>query len=233
MPSPVLTGPPQAGAALFVEADRKVIRVRRRIVHHCTREEWAHPALRAAKLAEAWRLTAANIRSEGETLVAPSPVVLYRDPLSGEVLFADIQLPHHGTPRWIDTQGRPLLLAPSTLGLVREPTTYAYWAEGPLPYRGEHEAIAAPDPLADRHLQWVRNRNAALRAAIDAAIVPSFDPIALDAGHPEYVDFRVRAICERSDLRTIASKQTGEAAKLVLADGTIEIRDHDPADLTE
>jgi hypothetical protein len=47
------------------------------------------------------------------------------------------------------------------------------------------------------------------------------------------VDFRVRGIFERSDLRVLQSKQTGEATKLLLADGTIEIRDHDPADLTE
>jgi hypothetical protein len=230
--SDVLTRP-ATGSALFVEADRKTILVRRRIKHHCTREEWSNPARRLAKISEAWRLTIANIRSEGETFVSPSPVVLYRDPVSGVVLFADIQLPHHGSPRWIDAQGHALLFSPLTVGLIREPTTYAAWAEGPLPYFGDHAAVAAPDPLQDRNLQRVRHQNGALREKIDAAIAPSFDPIALDAGHDEYVDFRVRGIFSRYDLKTLESKQTGEAAKLVLADGTIDIRDHNPADLTE
>ena len=219
--------------ALFVEADHKVILVRRRIKHHCTREEWDIPARRLAKIAEAWRLTQDTIRSEGETLVTPAPVTLYRDPLSGAVVCADIQLPQDGRPRWIDAQGHPILFPPALFGLRRERTTYAEWAEGPLVYTGEHAAVAAPDPLQDRDLQRVRHQNAALRERIDAAIMPSFDPVALDAGHPEYVDFRVRGIFERPDLRTIQSKQTGEATRLVLAEGTIEIRDHNPADLTE
>ena len=223
---------PTSGTALFVEADRRTIMVRRRIKHHCTREEWDSLPLRQAKISEALRL-AVNIRSEGETLIGPSPVTLYRDPISGTVLFADIHMPHDPGPRWIDPQGYRLLFSPLTLGLIREDTTYATWAEGPLDYMGDHAAAAAPDPLQDRALQRVRHQNAALREKIDAAIAPSFDPIALDAGHEEYVDFRIRVICQRLDLKTLASKQTGEAAKLVLADGTIEIRDHDPADLTE
>lgn len=224
---------PSAGAALFVEADRKTILVRRRIKHHCTREEWNNPAQRAARIAEAWRLTAANIRAEGETLVAPAPVTLWRAPFSGRVVYADIRLPSDTTARWIDASGVPLLFPPFLFGLVSEQTTYAEWAEGPLVYTGNHAAVAAADPLRDRDLQRVRNQNRHLREKIDAAIAPSFDPVALDAGHAEYVDFRVRGIFERSDLRTLQSKQTGEAAKLILADGTIEIRDHDPADLTE
>ncbi len=219
--------------ALFVEADRKTILVRRRIKHHCTREEWDNPARRLARIAEAWRLTAANIRAEGETLVSPSPVTLYRHPVTGRVVCADIQTPTDRRPRWIDPEGRLLLLPPLLLGLVREQTTYAHWAEGPLVYTGDHLAVAAPDPLKDRDLQRVRHQNAALREKIDAAIAPSFDPVALDAGHAEFVDFRVRGIFERSDLRTLASKQTGEAAKLILADGVIDIRDHNPLDLTE
>lgn len=221
-----------SGTALFVEADRKVMRVRRRIKHHCTLEEWNDPVRRQAKIAEAWRLTIANIRSEGETFVSPSPVIVYRDLVTGAAICADIQLPHHGKPVWIDAQGRPLLASPFLLGLVKEMTTYAEWAEGPLPYLGAHEAVAAPDPLQDRHLQRIRHQNSYLREKIDAAIEPSFDPIALDAGDEALVDFRIRGIFERDDLRTIGSKQTGEATRLLLPDGPIEIRDHDPADLT-
>ena len=230
--SNVLSGPSH-GTALFVEADRKTIRVRRRIKHHCTEAEWYDPIHRQARIDEAWRLTADTIRAEGETFLFPSPVTLYRDPLTGRVLFADIQLPHQGGPRWIDTQGRPLLVAPFTAGLVRESTTYAVWAEGPLPYFGAHEALAPPDPLQDRHLQRIRHQNRHLRSRIDPAIAPSFDPIALDAGHDEYIDFRIRGIFERDDLRTINSMQTGEAAKLVVAGETITIRDLDPVDLVD
>lgn len=223
---------PSSGVAVFVEADRKVILVRRRIKHHCTREEWDTPAHRARKIAEMWRLTEAHIRSEGERFVGPSPVTLYRDAL-GRVVCADIRLPHDPGPRWIDPQGRPLLLPPVLFGLRPEQTTYAHWVEGPLTYLGDHAAVLAPDPLGDRAVQRVRHQNAALREKLDAALGLDDRTLALDAGHPEYVDFRGRCIVERSDLRTLASKQTGEAAKLILADGTIEIRDHDPADLTE
>jgi hypothetical protein len=160
-------------------------------------------------------------------------VTLYRHPLTAAVVVADIQLPHHGRPVWIDAQGRPLLFPPFLAGLVRERTTYDTWAEGPLPYFGAHEAVAAPDPLADRSLQRVRHQNRALKAKIDAAIAPSFDPIAIDAGHDEYVDFRIRGIFERPDIKTINSLQTNEASKLVIAGETVTIRDHDPADLTE
>jgi hypothetical protein len=229
--SNVLTQP-SSGVAVFVEADRKTILVRRRIKHHCTRDEWANPVQRQARIAECWRLTADTIRSEGETMLSPSPVVLYRT-VTGTVLYADIRLPADRGPRWIDPQGVPLLFPPILFGLLREETTYAHWAEGPLDYMGDHAAVAAPDPFADRDLQRVRHQNAALRAKIDAAVAPSLDPIALDAGHDEFIDFRVRGIFERSDLRTIESKQTGEAARLILADGAIEIRDHNPLDLTE
>lgn len=221
------------GTALFVEADRRTILVRRRIKHHCTREEWDNPARRAAKIAEAWTLTQSAIRAEGERFLHPSPVTLYRDVLSGAVVVADISLPHDAAPRLIYPDGTPVLFTPVLAGLVRERTTYAHWAEGPLPYFGNHAAVAAPDPLQDRHLQQIRHRNRHLREKIDAAIAPSFDPIALDAGDDEYVDFRVRGIFERDDLRTIQSKQTQEATRLIVADGTVEIRDHDPADLTE
>jgi hypothetical protein len=230
--SDVLTRP-TSGSALFVEADRKVIRARRGIKHHCTREEWSNPARRLAKIAEAWRLTAANIRAEGETLVSPAPVILYRHPITGQVALIDLIVAGPTGIRWRTATGAALVGTPLTLGLVHEETTYGVWAEGPLPYFGDHASVEAPDPLQDRHLQRIRHQNRYLREKIDAAIEPSFDPIALDAGHEEYVDFRVRGIFERYDLRTLQSKQTGEAAKLVLADGTIEIRDHDPADLTE
>lgn len=201
-----------ARAALFVERDAETVRVRRRLKHHCTREEWGRPALRAAAIAACWRLSA-NLRAEGETLVAPAPVTLYRDPFTGAVVCADIRMPQDAGPRWIDPTGVPLL-APRTAGLVSERTTYEHWAEGPLPYTGDLEAVAPPDPTEDRDLQQVRHQNRWLRAAIDDALEPASDAIPHDLYRPtDLVDFRVRGVFSRLAPRVLESRQdTGGAA---------------------
>lgn len=199
-------------AALFVERDPEYVLVERKIRHHCTRDEWNTQAYRQAAIATAWRL-ADNIRSEGDYLVTPSPVTLYREPFSGAIVCADIQTPQDDGPRWIDAQGVKLLAPPSLLDLKRERTTYAQWAEGPLPYAGDHEAIAAPDPFLDRETQQVRHQNRWLRTAIDDAAEPALDPIAREMGHPEFVDFRVRGIFRRRAVRVLETRQdTGGSA---------------------
>lgn len=202
---------PSTGATLFVEQDQRTLLVRRIMVGTCTIAEWNSPARRAAAIAGLWAI-AGNVRSEGETVLGPAPVTLYRNPFTGAALYADIQ---NG---WIDARGNRLLFQPSTFGLLKEQTSYAQWAEGPRLYVGDHEALPAPSPLEDRQLQEVRHRNSWLRALIDPAIEPSFDPIAQDAGRDDLVDFRVRAICSRLDHRVLISKQTGDAAT-VLVDG--------------
>lgn len=213
---------PSKGTALFVEQDKRTLLVRRVIVGTCTFGEWQSPIHRAAAIAGLWAL-APNIRSEGETLLGPSPITLYRHPVTGEVVCANVQT------YWIDPRGNRLIGTPSVFGLWPEETTYAHWAEGPRFYAGDHEAQAAPDPMQDRQLQEVRSRNRWLRDLIDPAIAPSFDPVARDAGKDDLMDFRVRAICARDDHRVLVSKQTGDAA-IVLVDGErIGLDEIDPA----
>lgn len=213
---------PTGGTTLFVEQDRRTLLVRRIMVGTCTRGEWDDQIHRRAAIDGLWQV-APNVRSEGETLLGPSPVTLYRHPVSGTVICANVQT------HWIDATGHRLLGTPAVLGLWPEQTTYAHWAEGPRPYVGDHEAQAPPSPLEDRQLQEVRSRNRWLRELIDPAIAPSFDPVARDAGKDDLVDFRVRAICSRSDHRVLTSKQTGDAA-VVLVDGErIGLDEIDPA----
>ena len=212
---------PSAGSALFVEQDRRTVLVRRIIVGTCTYGEWVNPIHRATAIACLWE-AAANIRSEGETLLGPSPVTLYTHPVTGAVVYANVQT------HWIDPTGNRLLGKPLVLGLWPTETTYAQWAEGPRPYVGDHEALAPPDPLQDRQLQEVRSRNRWLRELIDPAIAPSFDPIAQDAGRDDLVDFRVRAICSRDDFRVLISKQTGDASAVLVDGEKITMDEIDP-----
>ncbi len=222
--SDILTRP--SGTALFVEQDQRTVLVRRLIVGTCTLAEWRNPMHRQAAIDGLWQ-AAGNIRSDGETLLGPAPVTLYRDVLTSEILYANIQ------DRWITAKGDRLIGIPSTLGLWPEQTTYANWAEGPRFYAGDHEAQAAPDPLLDRQLQEIRSRNRWLRELIDPAIAPSLDPVARDAGKDDLVDFRVRAICSRDDHRVLISKQTSSAAAVLLDGERIGIDEFDPAFIQE
>lgn len=206
------------GTALFVERDRETERVIRRIKHHCTIEQWNDPARRAAAIAEAWQL-AENIRSEGCTLVSPLPVTLFSDPFTGQALYAFV----HKSPDagdWIDPRTGATLLAVSTAGMVQTRTSYAAWAEGPLPYTGEMEGLAPPDPFRDRETQAARHKNRALREAIDAAAEPALDAIPHDlwggTGATGFIDFRVRGLFSRQVVRVIESRQTDGDAKIVL-----------------
>lgn len=218
---PALTRP-TAGTTLFVEQDQRTLLVRRIMVGTCTLSEWHNPMHRAAAIAALWKI-APNVRSDDETLLGPAPVTLYRHPVTGAVVCADVQT------HWIDALGNRLFGRPLTLGLLPEKTTYANWAEGPRPYVGDHEALAPADPRLDRHLQEVRHRNSWLRALIDPAIAPSFDPIAQDAGRDDLVDFRVRAICSRADHRVLISKQTGDAAAVLVDGEKVGLDEIDPA----
>lgn len=215
-------------AALFIERDAEYVLVERKIRHHCTVDEWNSQPHRQAAIAEAWRL-ADNIRSEGDYLVTPSPVTLYRDPLSGAIVCADIQTPQDSGPKWITADGTRLVRPPVLLGLIRERTTYAVWAEGPLFYTGDHEAMAAPDPLRDQELQRIRHQNSWLRAAINDALEPALDPISKDIGSPGLVDFRVRGIFRRRAPRVLETRQdTGGSAlngdaKLILDGQTFAV----------
>lgn len=218
---------PTRGSALFVERDKARVRIIRKVVGTCTLEEWEHPARRLAAIGGLWQALAETIRSERQTLIGPLPVIVWADPLTGKDVLA------HNGRSWIDARGNPILGQPVTFGLVKRHTTYAQWAEGPRLYVGDHEPEVAPSPLLDRHLQEVRAQNRWLRDAIDAAIEPSFDPVAKDGGKDDIVDFRVRAIVEADDYRVLVSKQTGDAAAILDDGDTIGLDEIDPAFTTQ
>lgn len=211
--------------ALFVERDREVTHVIRRLKHHCTVEQWNTPLLRAGAIAECWRLSS-SIRSEGQTLVSPLPVTLYADPLTGDVLYAYVHTSEAGG-KWIDPKTGSALLCVSTVGLVKQATSYATWAEGPLPYTGDLGGMAPPDPFMDRGLQQARHRNGWLREAIDAAAEPAMDAIPHDlwggSAATGFVDFRVRGLFSQSQVRVLESKQADGDARLVLDGQTFSV----------
>jgi hypothetical protein len=194
--------------------------VRRRIKHACTLEQWRSPAHRAEKIEEAWRLAIDTIRAEGFEFVTPAPVTLYRD-LFGRVVLADISMP--GEPLWIDPQGR-VILAPSVQGLIPTRTTYAKWAEGPLPYTGD-APDAAPDPLRDRNLQYLRNQNSALRAVIDASLESARDAIPQDIAFRGIVDFRIRGVFSTAAPAIFDSKQTNRESAVRLDGQMVDVDD--------
>lgn len=210
-------------AALFIQQDSQRVYKRRRIKHSCTLEEWLSPAHRAAKIHEAWRLAAQNIRSEGFELVTPCPVTLYRDPTTGTVVFADIKNPTDKASLFIDRLGTAILF-PKLTGLIPERTTYAHWAEGPLPYMGD-APIEAPDPLRDRHLQYLRNQNSDIKAVIDAAMEGSRDQIAQTVEFKGIVDFRVRGVFATQAPTIFDSKQTNQEAAVRLDGQMVPVAD--------
>lgn len=205
-----------SGTALHVERDRSYVVARRSLRGTCTRDEWNSPAHRRLAIARAWEKAVAALKSEGEELVSFSPVTLYRD-ADGTVVCADVTLPG-GDRKYVAPDGTPLLASPATLALYRrERTTYARWAEGPLPHLSLDMA-AAPTPDDDRDLQYVRHQNAGLRALIDGALGPAeWAPRANTVVDDGLVDFRIRAVIRRPDIRRFDSKQTGQVSAVELA----------------
>lgn len=202
--------------ALFIEQDSEQRVIRRRIVHACEQDRWFHQGHRQAAIREAWDLARSTVGAENMQFIAPAPVTLYCDPRTGAVRYADIRHPGESAPRWIDPLGRQVRF-PMTDGLVTIRTSYMHWAEGPLPYMGEapHDA---PDPLADRNIQYIRNQNSSLRAVIDSALAAANDKIPQDVVIQGWVDFRVRGYFSINELPSFVSKQTNQEA-LVKIDG--------------
>lgn len=223
------SAPPRLGTpstSLYVERDRAYVLVRRRLVGTMTRAEWDTPAHRAAGIAAAWTAGIAAIRVDGLEFVAHAPIILYRHPLTGVVACADIALP--GAARHlIRPEGERLTRlphAPRGFGWTRERTTYATWAEGPLPHR-VYDMDAAPTPHDDRVVQALRHQNAALRRLIDGALGPAefADTARSMPTTDDLVDFRLRGVFRRPDFRVLVSKQDAErGSKIVTSDGIVE-----------
>jgi hypothetical protein len=151
-------------------------------------------------------------------LIGPTPVTLYRDPLTHTVVCADISLP--GQPsRLVTPTGQPALahLADLALTYAVERTTFARWAIGPLPHL-DLDMRAAKTPDEDRDIQYLRNQNGALRELIDASLAPSewapeANTVRADDG---LVDFRVRGVVRRRDFKRFDSKQGAGVSGIVL-----------------
>lgn len=220
-PQNALTRP--SGTVLHVEADRTTITVRRNIQGTCTREEWESPAHRRLAIARAWQHAIEAIRSDDETFVTWAPVALWCEPLTGRVVYADARLPQEADGKWLTPDGRKLLVRPRLDGLVCRRTTYARWAEGPLPHVST-TMQAGHTPDQDRDVQYLRHLNGDLRALIDGALSPSeWAEEANTKVDDGLVNFRIRGVFQRSDYRQLISKQTGEASGLLIGSGAVEV----------
>ena len=212
--------------ALYVERDPSYLLVRRRMLGTMTRAEWDSPALRQAALDRCWAMAERAIRSEDEELVSACPVALYCHPTSGAVAYANLN-PTGRRPQWVDSIGRPLErlpIEPLGLGWTRLNTTYATWAEGPLPHV-EPDMLPARSALDDPDVQAIRSQNSGLRDLIDGALSPAnFAPMPrLMPTTDDRVDFRVRGVCQRKDFRVLRSLQDeAQGSKILTSEGVIE-----------
>ncbi len=217
---------PAPSTALYVERDPSYLLVRRRMIGTMARPEWDSPALRQAAIDRYWGLARAAIRVEDEELVSAALVTLYCHPISGEVEFADLGA-GTGEHRFISPLGQPLRqvpVEPTGLNWVRRNTTYASWAEGPLPHR-EPDPAQALTPLEDPAVLSVVANNSAIRDVIMGGFSPSnFAPMARPIPTTDHqVDFRIRGICRRRDLRVLTSLQDRElGSKILTSEGVVE-----------
>ena len=222
---PVSTGPTRP--LLYVERDPSYVLVRRRMIGTMTRAEWDAPQHRETAIRAAWLKAIDGLRGDGEHFVVEAPVVLYRHPTAGTVVAADVT-PMGARRQIISSTGARLAdIPPPPLGLrwVVERTSYARWAEGPLPHRS-YDMEPAPSRSRDRALQEVRHRNRALRDLIDRALGPAeLADVAwtMPSDISALVDFRIRGVFRRRDYRVLVSKQDAErGSKIILSDGIVE-----------
>ena len=225
VPTSVETTSRPSSPTLYVERDTAWLLVRRRMVGTMTRLEWDEPSHRLAALKAAWTAAQAAMRSNDEEFVAHAPIVLYRHPLTGVVACADID---RGTGQeLISPTGRSLASVPHPpqgMSWTRERTTYATWAEGPLPHR-VYDMPDAPTPFQDRSVQQLRHQNSALRDLIDGALGPAnyADMTRETPTLDDLVDFRIRGVFRRKDYRVLVSKQdAGRGSKILTEDGVVE-----------
>ncbi len=218
-------------AALFVERDIQYVARTRKLRGTMTREEWRHPGHRQAAITAATKMALAHIKQSDATAepIAPLPVVLYCDSKSGAVFLVDIgsgRAP--GTPIWIKPDGENLFIPPRlnmSLVTIRR-TTYARWAEGPLPHI-EMGLLDAPMADMDPELQRLRAQNSAIRQAIDTYMqdasnsqMPRMHSLSKDS---DLVDFRIRWVFRCSAPRVFDSKQATSAKMITPHDGILDL----------
>ena len=211
--------------ALFIERDATYHHMSRKLRASCVRAEWDDLGYRQAAIDAAWKQAIDGIRSEGYEFVCPMPVTLYCDPISKEVVYADIRGPQDAYPHWISAHGERLIGIIPNPGLVKIRTSYARWAEGPL-VNIQPDLITAPKTTDDPEIQRLRHQNSALREAIDFALAQGANdadlPQTVDP-HSDKVDFRLRGVFRKRDYRVLVSKQApDEGSKIITSEGLIE-----------
>jgi hypothetical protein len=192
--------------ALFVERDKRYIRAIRRVRFGVEPGEYADPRRRPALIARIITQATDALRSEDETVIAPAPVILVINELTGQ--FTQYDYPT-----------KPLLLLPGQRILK---TTYARYAEV-LPHLEMTPEVKTE--LDRRTLYIVANANSALRARLMDVINT---PAALAAqprkiGGTGLIDLRLRLIVQRPDLRVLVSLQAPETgSKIITSAGIVE-----------
>lgn len=192
--------------ALFVERDPSYVRAIRRVRYAVEPGEYADGRRRPRLLARIITQAADALRSEGERVIAPAPVILEVDDLS------------HALLRQYDYPNRPRLILP---GRKIVKTTYARYAEV-LPHL---EFTPEPKPELDRQTLYVlANANSALRARLlDVMTSPTHaaeQPKKLDGS--DLIDLRLRLIVERRDYRMLVGLQGSGEGKLITSTGLVE-----------
>lgn len=192
--------------ALFVERDASYLRAIRRVRFAVDPAEYANSRTRPALLARIITQATDALRSEGETVIAPAPVILEVSEFTNELLCQ------------YDYPSRPRLILPGRK-LVK--TTYARYAEV-LPHL---DFTPEPKPELDRQtLSILANANSALRARLlDVLASPTGtanQPKKVKDGH--LVDLRLRLIVQRRDYRLLVGKQGSGEGKLITSAGIVE-----------
>lgn len=210
---------------LFVERDPSYVVICRKLRGSMAREEWDRPVHRAASIRRSVEKGVKDMRADYPTAEAysPLPVTVYLDPIDAHVVIADIRRTPE-TPIWITSMGINVLVPPNLTGLIIKRTTYAQFAEGPLPHI-ELGLQAAPTPLDDPEIQRLRSQNSVMRQAIDQAIGSNSEWSQLPRQYDpwssrETVDYVVRWLFRMRDYAILESKQS-DSAKLHTADGTL------------
>ncbi|MFN8525113.1 MAG: hypothetical protein U0821_18610 [Chloroflexota bacterium] len=191
---------------LFVERDRRMIEVIRRIRGSCERSEWENPHHRDAAIHRVWEVARKRLGAQGYEFVCALPLILEL------TQWPDLR----ETDRWEGT-AQPLVRRPDR---IYWNTTYLHYAEGPLPHL---DYSPAPPPPEDPVLVAAAANNRALADRIARAAGPARDaPLARTVLPSDLVDFRVKGVFRCADFRVLVSRQTNEDAKLMLSDGGVE-----------
>jgi hypothetical protein len=206
---------------LYVQRDPRYVVVRRSLRYSCTREEWESPRWRQQAIDRAWARGLEAIRATGQhEFVAAAPVVLYK--ILDKVVYANIARPGQ-PPELILPDGERMDPSKAIRAMASVGTTYAKWAEGPLPnLKLTDESTGG---MSDEDRRAIESQRGIIRERMKQAIEgPGMAPIAGDVAEleTEMVDFRIRGYFKVPDYTVLLSRQQGGESKVITSDGVIE-----------